>query len=202
MTAAISKSEQSERTRAALLNVASGLFAERGYADTSTQDIVERAGVTRGALYYHFRSKKGIFQAVFERVREARVQRIRVRMEAAKGDLWQRLIQTGCAAFIENSSDKGSQRILYLDGPSILEAQVWHGNVPAVTLIRQTLERLVAEGLIRRETPCEMLSSLLWGSFLEAGMSMALSNDVAKTQRKMGRGLEYLFGSLRAKPVV
>lgn len=202
MAAGIPKSEQSERTRIALLDVAYRLFAEQGYADTSTQDIVEGAKVTRGALYYHFRSKEGIFQAVFERVREARVQIIRARMEAAKGDLWQRLIQTGCAAFIENSSDKGSQRILYLDGPSVLEAQVWHENVPAVALIRQTLERLVAEGLMRRETPCETLSSLLWGSFLEAGINIALSNDVAKTQREMARGLEYLFESLRGKPGV
>lgn len=75
-------------------------------------------------------------------------------------------------------------------------------NVPAMTLIRQTLERLVAEGLIRRETPCETLSSLLWGSFLEAGITIALSNDVAKTQREMARGLEHLFESLRVKPVV
>ena len=117
-----------------------------------------------------------------------------------KGDLWQRLIQTGCAAFIGNSSDKGSQRILYLDGPSVLQAQVWHDNVPAVTLIRQTLERLLAEGLIRRETPCETLASLLWSSFLEAGITIALSNDVAKTQKEMARGLEYLFESLRIKP--
>ena len=200
MAAGISKSEQSERTRTALLNVAYRLFAEQGYADTPTQDIVKHAKVTRGALYYHFSSKKGIFQAVFEHVRETRLQLIRARMAAAKGDLWKRLIQTGCAAFIENSSDKGSQRILYLDGPSVLEAQVWHENVPAVTLIRQTLERLVAEGLVRRETPCETLSSLLWGSFLEAGINIALSDDVAKTQREMARGLEYLFESLRTNP--
>lgn len=200
MAAALPKAEQSERTRTALLNVAYGFFAEQGYADTSTRDIVEGAEVTRGALYYHFRNKKGIFQAVYERETETRVQRIRKRMQEAQGDLWHRLIETGCTAFIENTSDRGSQRIVYLDAPAVLDAHIWHENVPAVTLIFQVLERLVAEILIKRETPCETLASLLWGSFREAAINIALSSDVVTTQREMAQGLEYLFESLRIEP--
>ena len=52
--AALSMAQQYEKTRSALLTVAHELFAKKGYAATSTQDIVERAGVARGALYYHF----------------------------------------------------------------------------------------------------------------------------------------------------
>src|SRR3546814_5083905 len=52
------KAEQSDRTRATLLSVARTLFAEAGYAGTSTEEVVQRAGVTRGALYHHFRDKR------------------------------------------------------------------------------------------------------------------------------------------------
>src|SRR5918992_1193496 len=51
---------------AALLAAGRELFAERGYASVSTEEIVQRAGVTRGALYHHFADKKDLFRAVYE----------------------------------------------------------------------------------------------------------------------------------------
>lgn len=69
MASTLPKAEQYEKTRVALLAVAHEMFTERGYADAPTQEIVERAEVTRGALYYHFRDKKALFQAVFEQFR-------------------------------------------------------------------------------------------------------------------------------------
>src|SRR6266511_1120132 len=65
-----SKAEQADATRTALVAVARRLFTERGYAATSTNEIVERAGVTRGALYHHFSTKDELFRAVFEQLEE------------------------------------------------------------------------------------------------------------------------------------
>jgi hypothetical protein len=45
------KVKQSELTRGTLLTVARALFTEKGYANTATEEIVQQAGVTRGALY-------------------------------------------------------------------------------------------------------------------------------------------------------
>lgn len=47
-------------TRAALLDLAAELFAERGYMQTSIRDIARRGGVTSGAIYGHFRNKAGL----------------------------------------------------------------------------------------------------------------------------------------------
>ena len=77
MARKIPKSVQAERTRAALLTAAHELFAEQGYADTSTEDIIQRAGTTRGALYYHFQDKADLFRSVFEQLRAARTQPFR-----------------------------------------------------------------------------------------------------------------------------
>ena len=71
MTARRTQAERREATRAALLEAARPLFAERGYEAVSSEEIVAAAGVTRGALYHHFDGKRGLFAAVFEEV-EAR----------------------------------------------------------------------------------------------------------------------------------
>jgi AcrR family transcriptional regulator len=55
-----------ERTRNRILDVALQLFAERGFAATSTREISERLGFTKAALYYHFRTKDELLEALLE----------------------------------------------------------------------------------------------------------------------------------------
>lgn len=53
-------------TRQRILERATGLFAEKGYAGTYVREIVEKAGVSKPALYYYFQSKEGLFYAILE----------------------------------------------------------------------------------------------------------------------------------------
>jgi AcrR family transcriptional regulator len=57
---------ESTSTRARIQQVALELFSERGYEATSLREIAERLGVTKAALYYHFRTKEDIVQSLFE----------------------------------------------------------------------------------------------------------------------------------------
>src|SRR2546423_15591513 len=70
------KAEQAEATQAAVIGAARALFAARGYADVPTGEIVQRAGVTRGALYHHFRDKRDLFRAVVEQLEQETVEKI------------------------------------------------------------------------------------------------------------------------------
>jgi TetR/AcrR family transcriptional regulator len=60
----IAPAEQDEQTRARLLRAAVCVFDRKGYAAASVREIVEIAGVTKPALYYHFGSKEGVLTAV------------------------------------------------------------------------------------------------------------------------------------------
>jgi len=68
-------------TRQLILRAALKRFANGGYAATSVQDIVDDAKVSKPALYYHFKDKAGLFQAL---VHEAHDERYRILREAAE----------------------------------------------------------------------------------------------------------------------
>lgn len=60
--------EESEKTRAQLLDAAEKLFLQKGVAATSLEDIAQEIGMTRGAIYWHFENKCALFDAMHARV--------------------------------------------------------------------------------------------------------------------------------------
>ena len=60
--------EDAQATRTALLDAAECVFQKRGVSRTSLNDIAQAAGVTRGALYWHFKDKAALYNAMMERV--------------------------------------------------------------------------------------------------------------------------------------
>ena len=59
--------EDSEQTRAAILDAAARMFCEKGYAATTVESIARAAGVTRGAFYWHFRDRSDVLGALHGR---------------------------------------------------------------------------------------------------------------------------------------
>ncbi len=112
---------RSERTRTALLATARDLFANDGYAATSTPAIVQAAHVTRGALYHHFIDKEDLFRTVVEREQAT----IAASIDAAADGLDDPVaaIRAGGEAFLEAMRDPGRRRILLIDGPAVLGSQ-------------------------------------------------------------------------------
>lgn len=60
--------KEAEERRNEILDVAEELFAAKGYDNASTNDILERIGIARGTLYYHFKSKEEILDAIIARM--------------------------------------------------------------------------------------------------------------------------------------
>lgn len=60
--------EEAQETRTRILDTAEHLFSSRGVARTSLADLADAAGVTRGAIYWHFRNKAELFDAMMSRV--------------------------------------------------------------------------------------------------------------------------------------
>ncbi|OLR89529.1 ScbR family autoregulator-binding transcription factor [Actinokineospora bangkokensis] len=62
----MAKQERAERTRTAILDAAAEAFEEHGFAGARLSDILARASVTKGALYFHFQSKEEIARAIID----------------------------------------------------------------------------------------------------------------------------------------
>jgi TetR/AcrR family transcriptional regulator len=66
-----SRMPKAERTRAAILAAAEGLFAERGFEATRLEDVAAAVGIRRASIVYHFRDKAQLYDAVLAEVLEA-----------------------------------------------------------------------------------------------------------------------------------
>jgi AcrR family transcriptional regulator len=110
----------SEATRAALLDEATTLFAERGYTGTSLEDVASASQVTRGAVYHHFASKQALFEAVLE-VQEARVT-AEVLAAATAPDPWDAAL-LALDAYLAHCCDPVYGQLVWLEGPAALG---WH----------------------------------------------------------------------------
>ncbi|MBR2570065.1 MAG: TetR/AcrR family transcriptional regulator, partial [Paenibacillus sp.] len=59
--------KEADERRNEILDAADELFAQKGFDGTSTNDILEKVGIARGTLYYHFKSKEEILDSLIER---------------------------------------------------------------------------------------------------------------------------------------
>jgi AcrR family transcriptional regulator len=190
------QAERSEATRTALVDVGRKLFAKRGYADVGTEEIVRRAGVTRGALYHHFSGKEDLFRAVAEQVEE---EMTRKSAEAALAyeDPWEQQ-RAGWEAFLDACLDPAVQRIILLDAPSVLGPKAWReiASKYGLALVQFGLRSLMEAGLIE-EQPVDPLAHLVIGALSEAAVVIAQAEDTEAARAEMGAALERLMVGLR-----
>ena len=202
MPGSSSKEEQSARTRQALIDVARVLFAERGYADTGTEDIVHQAGVTRGALYHHFVDKRDLFEWVYTDLQNE----LRDRILAAAGpresdSIWVR-IHRGTHEYLDHYMDPAVQRIVLIDAPAVLGWARWRelDAEYALGLLQGAMRTAREEGSIASDADSDVLAHLMLGVISEASHVIAGAEDVAAARREVGAGVDRILQSLRTLP--
>ncbi|WP_320672057.1 helix-turn-helix domain-containing protein [Patulibacter defluvii] len=191
------QAERSQATTALLVSTARELFAARGYPGTSLDDVVARAGVTKGALYHHFANKRELFRAVYEREQERLMAAVIADAEV-DGDVWER-VEAACVAFLDHSLDREVQQITLLDAPAALgweQMRAIEGQ-GSYRLLHEALEWAIAEGLLAPR-PVEPLARLLFGALCEAAMAVARADDQPTAARETREELERLLQALRA----
>ena len=196
MTVETRQMSQSAATRAQLLAVGRGLFAERGFAGTSTEEIVLQAGVTRGALYYHFRSKADLFRAVFAQMEEDIHQHVTA-IAMAESEPWEGLV-AACGAFLDACLDEAVQRIVLVDAPAVLGWDAWRegGAQHRFGLLAMGLEWAIASGQIRQQSVAP-LAHVLLGALNEGALFIATAQDRRTARDQVASTITQFLESLR-----
>ena len=173
---------QGEETRARLVETGRELFAARGYAGVSMEQVCTRAEVTRGALYHHFAGKDDLFLAVCEDVAATVTGQV---IEAARShsDAWPRL-REGCQAFLVACSDQGVRQILLTDAPSVLgwakfrELDARHG----LGLLRAGIQAAMDSGAVQAG-PVDLAAHMLVAALDEAAMVIGRATEPEAARR-------------------
>ncbi|MBR6476951.1 MAG: helix-turn-helix transcriptional regulator, partial [Lachnospiraceae bacterium] len=83
--------KEAEERKKEILDAAEELFIARGYDETSTSDILEKVGIARGTLYYHFKSKEEILDALIDRIMQEAARRMNAAL-SGKEDVLHKVI--------------------------------------------------------------------------------------------------------------
>jgi AcrR family transcriptional regulator len=189
--------ERGEQTRRTLLSYARHLFAREGYAEASTREIVYAAGLTKGALYHHFKDKLDLYRAVVEEMAQELVEGT----EAAATDCadpWERL-QTMCRAYLDASLDSELTRILVLDAPAVLGWKAWCeiGERHEIRAFAACLRAAAAAGQVLPHSE-EGTAQVLLGALNTAARLIATAPDPAAAHVQAERTIGRLLAGLHA----
>ena len=186
--------ERTQKSREALTTAAARLFAEQGYAATSTEAVLAAAGLTRGALYHHFKDKRDLFDAVCQRL-HAETAAALLQAAEAQPDPVDGLI-AGCLTFVDQVARPQARRILLLDGPSVLGWERWNeiDHAHGFGLLVAGVREAVAAGALSADP--EVLAHLLNGGLNQGVVWAAQSGDPTAMDR-LKAGFVQLMESLR-----
>jgi len=154
-------------SRARILAVARGEFAEHGFTDARLQDIAERAGLTHPTLLYHFGSKEGLYAAVIEEaVHDWAATTNRVRSTGLQGfDQVEALVAAGLEFFAEHLDFVVIVRREAIEGAERLERAIVAHMRPFLDDAVAFLSGEVDAGRLRPHDPVELMQ-ICYGALL------------------------------------
>jgi AcrR family transcriptional regulator len=191
--------EQGQATRERLVEVATRLFAERGFDGTSIEAVLDEAGVSRGSLYHHFASKEALFEAAFQAVEERIGQEILVAAASVPGALEDAAIslRTGSHTWIKLAGDPVVQRIILIDAPAVLGWERWREleEQNALGTLKLAMQGASDQGRVRPEM-VDIYAHMLLATVNEFALMIARADDQAAATRTAESAVDEILTKL------
>lgn len=163
--------KSAEERKNEILDVAEQLFVEKGFDNTSTNDIINEVGIARGTLYYHFKSKEEILDAMVERIRRDKIAQAAAIVANRELPLLERL--SGAVMALNIEGDVGVEVLEQIHMPENallhqkMQERVISGVVPVIASL---IEEGKANGIFDTKYPSDAVEMIITYS------SMAFDN--------------------------
>ncbi|SCW42630.1 transcriptional regulator, TetR family [Eubacterium ruminantium] len=154
--------KSAEERKNEILDVAEQLFAEKGFDNASTNDIIKRIGIARGTLYHHFKSKEEILDAIVNRITNAGIARAKIIVSDKTIPLQDRL--TGIILALNVSGDVQEEVFEQIHKPQNallhqkMQEQLLSGVVPIITTLIEEGNEI---GLFDSKYPAEAAEMIM-----------------------------------------
>ncbi len=125
--------KSAEKRKSEILDVAEQLFAEKGFDNASTNDIIGQIGIARGTLYHHFKSKEEILDAIVERMTREKIMQAESIIEDQSIPITERLTLSFLALNVNSKA-----------GIAVLEQM----HKPQNALLHQKMQESVVRGVV------------------------------------------------------
>ena len=178
--------KEAEERKNEILDAAEMLFGSKGFDNTSTNDILSKVGIARGTLYYHFKSKEDILDAMIERMTE-RLMAAAVKIAKDESvDLLERLSRTIIALNV--SGDVGTEMMEQMHKPqnALMHQKVQERLLTCIVPVMAELaEEGIRQGIFYTDYPMQAAEMLMVYSS-EAFDSQRMQSEEEKQQRILG----------------
>lgn len=191
------REEYALETRQALLDSAQALFVEQGYAQTSLEDIVQQARVTKGALYHHFKKgKKALLYDITENLCQQTMDYVS-EVAAKEDDYWTQFV-AGTEAYLDRCQDNNYRRIVFVEAPAVFDSDTWRSFDENYTIrpVMASFKRLMRVGIIKKQ-PIELLTRAFIGILSETGFYINTADDLTQARQEASEFVSRFLHSLR-----
>lgn len=145
-----------------ILDAAERLFVAKGFDGTSTGDILAEVGIARGTLYYHFKSKEDILDAMIERITEGLMEKAAEIVGHKDVPVLQRLTEMMLALNVDNEIGHEIMEQVHKPQNALMHQKMQERLLQGITpLITALLEEGIAQGICQTDYPAEAAEMML-----------------------------------------
>lgn len=173
--------KEAEERRNEILDVAERLFGTKGFDNTSTNDILNEIGIARGTLYYHFKSKEDILDAMIERMTRQLVAKAKIISEKKELPVLQRLTMMIMALNVDNDLGREVMEQVHRAQNALMHQKMRERLLAGVNpLVTGLIEEGIEQGIFHTDYPAEVVEMTM----LYSNMAFDALSEYSEEERQ------------------